>query len=220
MTAAIGEIIQNGVIFDMKNWEAFPPDAGDIPQLIEQLFSILEERNIDYLLVGGVALLSYVEGRNTQDIDFVLSRVALNALPEIVISEENRDFVRGQFQELQIDLLLTQNPLFETVRNQYATQREFGKLQVRCATAEGLVLLKLYALPSLYRQAQFNRIGIYENDILLLLLNYTIDLDSIFEILTSHLLPTDLQELRNTISDIQNRIQQFQARQRILGDEE
>ncbi len=31
----------------------------------------LAERKIEYWLVGGVALLSYVDGRNTQDIDLI-----------------------------------------------------------------------------------------------------------------------------------------------------
>lgn len=220
MTATIGDIIQNGVLFDMKNWDNLPPNAGNLPQLIEQLFVTLEERSVNYLLVGGVALLSYIEGRNTQDIDFILSKTDLDALPEIAITEENRDFARGQFETLQVDILLTQNPLFDVVRNQYVTQRTFGDRTIRCVTVEGLILLKLYALPSLYRQGRFDRVSIYENDILLLLLNYSVDIPKILQMLTPHLLPTDLQEIRNTISDIQTRIQRFGVQQRNLEQEE
>jgi hypothetical protein len=36
---------------------------------------------------------------------------------------------------------------------------------------EGLILLKLYALPSLYRQGNFAKVGIYENDVATLLLH-------------------------------------------------
>ena len=43
---------------------------------VEQLFNLLDLRKVDYVLVGGIALLTYVEGRNTQDIDLIM------ALPE------------------------------------------------------------------------------------------------------------------------------------------
>ncbi|MDY7016146.1 MAG: hypothetical protein SVX43_21630 [Cyanobacteriota bacterium] len=219
MTASIGEIVQNGVLFDMKNWQNLPPNSGDLPQLVEQLFVMLEERGVNYLLVGGVALLSYIEGRNTQDIDLILSKTDLEALPEIEITEENRDFARGQFETLQVDILLTQNSLFKTVIERYITQRTFGDRAVRCVTASGLILLKLYALPSLYRQGRFDRVSIYENDILLLLLNYSVDLSPILQALAPHLIDTDLQEIRNALSDIETRIQRFQTQQRNLEQE-
>lgn len=211
MTSAIGEIIHNGVLFDMKNWSNESPDVNRLPGAVEQLFNLLDERQIDYLLVGGVALLSYIEGRNTQDIDFILTRNDLAAIPEISILEENRDFARGTFETLQVDLLLTTNTLFQLVRDRYMTQRQFGDRTVSCATVEGLLLLKFFALPSLYRQGQFNKVTIYENDITQLLLNYSVDLSELFKILANHIISTDLQELQNTAADIQARIQRLYA---------
>lgn len=213
MAATIGEIIQNGIVFDMKNWQNFPPNSSDLPQLIEQLFVMLEERSVNYLLVGGVALLSYIEGRNTQDIDLILSKTDLEALPEIEITEENRDFARGKFEALQVDILLTQNSLFKTVIERYVNPRTFGERTVRCVTVRGLILLKLYALPSLYRQGRFDRVSIYENDILLLLLNYSVELPQILQTLSPHLIATDLQEIRNTLSELERRIKRFQTQQ-------
>jgi hypothetical protein len=220
MTGAIGEIIHNGVLFDMKNWSNDAPDVNRLPESVEQLFNLLDERQIDYLLVGGVALLSYIEGRNTQDIDFILARSDLSALPEISILEENKDFARGNFDALQIDLLLTANTLFKRVHEHYTTQRQFGDRLIRCATVEGLVLLKFFALPSLYRQGQFNKVAIYENDITQLLLNYSIELSEIFRVLADYLIPTDLQELQNTATDIQARIQRLYAQRRKFGESE
>lgn len=216
MTATIGTIIENGIFFDMKNWDNLPPD--NLPATITQLFDTLRDREIDYLLVGGIALLSYIEGRNTQDIDFILAKEDLDAVPEISIVNENRDFIRGQFESLQVDILLTQNALFQYVLAEHTTQREFGDRTIRCVTVTGLVILKLYALPSLYRQGQFGKVSIYENDILLLLLNYTIDLPDVLKTLSPHLLDTDLQEVRNTITEIQTRIQRFAAQKRNLED--
>lgn len=217
---AIGEIIRNGVVFDMKNWGTDLSSSDNLPEIIDRLFTTLAERNIDYLLVGGVALLSYIEGRNTQDIDLILSLEDLAALPEIAVTEENRDFARGVYETVQIDLLLTRNSLFELVRNSCVANREFGGRTVRCVTVEGLVLLKLFALPSLYRQGNFSRVSIYENDITLLLLNYSVELDPILQELTRHLIPTDMQEIRGMVSDIQSRIQRFSSQRNKLQDEQ
>lgn len=219
-TLAIGEIIQNGVLFDMKNWGNDLSNANNLPEIVDRLFTTLAERNIKYLLVGGVALLSYIEGRNTQDIDLILSIDDLAEFPEITITDENKDFARGLYQALQIYLLLTRNPLFELVRNHYATNREFGDRVVRCVTVEGLLLLKLFALPSLYRQGNFSRVSIYENDITLLMLNYSVDLESILQELSRQLIATDMQEIQEIVSDIKSRIQRFSSQRSKLQDEQ
>jgi len=206
---SIGKVIQNGIIFDVKNWGNMTMTSDNLLQVVERLFLTLEQRQVNYLLVGGIALLSYVEGRNTQDIDFILSRNVLETLPEIIIKEENKDFIRGSFEELQINILLTQNQLFDLVLKDFATWREFREKTVRCVTVEGLILLKLYALPSLYRQGNFTRASIYENDILLLLLSYPMKLDQLFNILQQHLASTDLESLREIIQEIESKISRF-----------
>ncbi len=219
MTAAIGEIIRNGILFDVKNWSTAMPEEDAFFQTIEILFDALADRKINYLLVGGVALLSYVEGRNTQGIDLILARSDLDVLPEVVINDENKDFIRGLFDQLQVDILLTQNELFKEVLEKFSIDRQFGNRIIRCATVEGLVLLKCYALPSLYRQGQFSRASIYENDILLLLLNYSVDVENLLKILHAHLLPSDLTELNTIVEEIQGRIRRFSSQQRSLADE-
>lgn len=213
MTLAIGEIVRNGVVFDMKNWDGSVANGDSLPQVVDRLFDLLDERQISYLLVGGVALLSYVDGRNTQDIDFILARQSLSQLPELVVAEEDKNFARAAFEQLQVDLLLTQNPLFKLVLQNYSTERSFGDRTIRCVTVEGLALLKLYALPSLYRQGQFDKVSIYESDITLLMLRYPIDLEALASILKRYILATDLAELDQIIDDIQTRIARFQPRQ-------
>lgn len=209
----ISEIIKNGIIFDMKNWENQPPNIDQLAEVVERLFATLAEREIEYLLVGGVALLSYVEGRNTQDIDFILSKSDLSKLTEIVLIDENKDFVRGTFENLQIDFLLTQNKLFKTVIQKFVSERDFGNKKIKCVTVEGLILLKLYALPSLYRQGKFDRASIYENDLLLLMLNYKINVEPLLKLLSSHLLESDLEEVHQTVTDIITRIKRFSTQQ-------
>ena len=213
---AISEIVKNGIIFDPKNWQKAMYNTDSLVQNIEHIFDTLNQRNINYLLVGGIALLSYVEGRNTQDIDLILAKSDLRSLPEIAIKEENNDFIRGEYGELIIDILLTQNELFNKIIQQFATIRQFGDMNIRCVTVEGLVILKFYALPSLYRQGKFEKVSIYENDILLLLLNYSINLNLIFQILSEHLLPSDLEEIRNIAADIESRINRFSTQKKKL----
>ncbi len=70
---------------------------------VEQLFDLLDSRKADYVLVGGIALLTYVEGRNTQDIDLSWRHFRLAKLPEIKIESQDMYFARGKFGELQID---------------------------------------------------------------------------------------------------------------------
>lgn len=218
MTAAIGEIIRNGILFDVKNWATAMPEGDVFFQTVEALFDTLTQREINYLLVGGVALLSYVEGRNTQDIDLILARSDLEVLPEILINEENKNFLRGVFDHLQVAILLTQNKLFKKISEQFSTERQFGNRMIRCATVEGLLILKCYALPSLYRQGQFSWASIDENDILLLLLNYSVDIQNLLKILADQLLSSDLNEVETILEDIQGRIKRFAVQQQTLEE--
>jgi hypothetical protein len=219
MTLAIGEIVRNGVVFDMKNWNRNVASEDSLPQVVDRLFDLLDQRQISYLLVGGVALLSYVDGRNTQDVDFILARQSLSELPELVVAEEDQNFARAAFEQLQVDLLLTQNPLFKLVLQNYSTERPFGDRTIYCVTVEGLVLLKLYALPSLYRQGQFDKVSIYESDITLLMLRYPVDVDALATILKRYILATNWVELEQIIDDIQARMARFQQRQVTLEQE-
>jgi len=120
------------------------------------------------------------------------------------------------FDNLQIELLLTNNRLFKLVRDRYGTERQFGNRNIRCATVEGLLLRIFFALPSLYQQGQFDKVSIYENDITQLLLNYSVELPKLFKILSRHLLHSDIEALQVTALDIQTRIQRFYAQRQNL----
>ena len=184
-------------------------NADSLLAQVEQLFNLLESRKADYVLVGGIALLTYVEGRNTQDIDLIMALPSLTKLPEIKIESQDLYFARGKFGELQIDILLTKNPLFATVDKKYTTNKQFMDRTIRCATVEGLILLKLFALPSLYRQGSFERVGIYENDIATLMNAFNPKMGPLFTELKKHLNETDMEEAHRITSDIEARIQRF-----------
>lgn len=74
-----------------------------------------------------------------------------------------------------------------------------------CATREGLLLLKLYALPSLYRQGNLTRAALYETDIRLLLGGANVPIDVLFTTLAPYVAAHDLPELRNIVSELQAR---------------
>ena len=205
----IGSVVRNAVLFDFKRLRGERLNAESLVQTVDRLFRLLEERRIEYLLVGGVAMLQYVEGRNTEDIDLIMATSSLQHLPEIEIDERHGDFARGRFQGLQIDLLSTRNPLFEKARRRYATTRSFVERDIPCATVEGLLLLKMYALPSIYRQGNFARVGLYENDIATLLHEYRPDVGPLLAELAPYLGATELAELRRMVEQIQQRIERF-----------
>jgi hypothetical protein len=208
----IGQVIRNAVAFNVKNWLGGRMASDSLIQAVEGLFDLLEKRTIDYVLVGGIALLHYVEGRNTQDLDLLMALSSLEKLPEIKISSQDMYFVRANYGELQIDVLLTQNPLFKKVHSKYSKVERFLDRNIPIASVEGLLLLKLYALPSLYRQGNFARVGIYENDIATLLHDYQPGLHPLMKELSKHLGENDVVEIKSVITDIQNRIKRFKQK--------
>jgi hypothetical protein len=207
----INQAVRNAVQFNARHWCNRPMSADLMPQAVGDLFRLLDERQIDYVLVGGIALLSYVEGRNTEDIDLIVAAASLDKLPEIRITSRDMYFARGQLDGLQIDFLLTSNPLFERVRRQHVAVQHFSERDVPTATVEGLLLLKLCALPSLYREGNFARVGLYENDVATLLYYYQPDQEAILRELASHLSATDLAEVRGVLAEIGRRILRFRG---------
>ncbi len=205
----IGSILRNAVTFNFKNPTEVIKGAENLVSQTEEFFNLLEARKIDFVLVNGIALLTYVEGRNTQDIDLIMALPSLAKLPEIKIESQDMYFARGKFGGLQIDILLTKNPLFATVEKSYTTTRQFMDRSIRCATVEGLILLKLFALPLLYRQGSFERVGIYENDIATLMYAFTPKMEALFAELDKHLNKDDMTEARKITADIETCIQRF-----------
>lgn len=203
----IGKVVRNARIFKFRDLRGGTVSDSALLEAVDRLFALLEGRRIDYLLVGGIALLQYVEGRNTEDIDLIMSFSSLDHLPELRKTGQDGDFVRATFEGVQIDLLLTSNPLFDEVRRLYATRQRFVEREIPCATPEGLVLLKLYALPSLYRQGDLDRAALYETDILTLMRRHRVDPEPLFTKIKPHLSATDLRALRSIVDEIQQRIE-------------
>jgi hypothetical protein len=210
-TKTLAAILLHAQVFKPKqsNSPMSQPDFNQLIASVDQLFESLNNNHITYLLVGGIAMLSYVEGRNTEDIDLIMRRSDLDDLAQLNITEEDQNFARADYQGLQVDLLLTQNSLFEQVQQQYRTEVEWGDRRIPCTTPEGLIILKFYDLPSLYRQGKFDRAALYETDILQLAYRYNISLEQVISIVDPHLIATDRSEIRSIADDIEQRIQRI-----------
>jgi hypothetical protein len=208
----IGEVVLNAIVFKPGNLQEPSVNSERLIETVTRFFSLLRERQIEYVLVGGIALLQYVEGRNTEDIDLIMALSSLGRMPELVVETRDEDFARGKFGDLKVDVLLTSNALFDQVRKRYTTTQRFVEQDIPCATVEGLILLKLYALPSLYRQGNFTRVGLYENDVATLLHAYNPPIDQILEELARYLSESDLTQVKQIVNEIQQRISRFEER--------
>lgn len=69
MKIDIDLILEHGRVFDFKR----RAPMIDLRRIVRDLFDELSAAHIDYTLVGCVALLAYVAGRNTQDIDLIIN---------------------------------------------------------------------------------------------------------------------------------------------------
>lgn len=206
----IGEVIRNAVLFNPANPQELLMNPDILIETVARFFSLLGERQIDYVLVGGIALLQYVDGRNTEDIDLIMAVSALERLPELQLDSRDADFARSKFGDLRVDVLLTSNPLFDEVRKRFTTTKRFVEQEIPCATVEGLILLKLYALPSLYRQGNFTRVALFENDIATLMHVHNPSAEPLVDELTTYLNDSDMTHVKQIVEEIQQRIRRFE----------
>jgi hypothetical protein len=208
----IGEVVRNAVLFKPGTHREGSMNSDALVETVARFFTLLRERQIEYVLVGGIALLQYVEGRNTEDIDLIMAVSALEQLPELRVETRDANFARGRFQDLKVDVLLTSNPLFDEVRTRYTAVQRFVEQEIPCATVEGLILLKLYALPSLYRQENFTRVGLYENDVATLLYAHHPTIKPLLDELSLYLSESDMTHVKQITGEIQQRISRFKER--------
>jgi hypothetical protein len=73
---------------------------------------------------------------------------------------------------------------------------------------EGLLMLRLYALPSLYRQGYYLRVNLYQGDIGLLLRDDP-NLQLVFERLAKHLSESDLHQVQRIVDDLIPKMDRF-----------
>ena len=180
------------------------PDG--IAAALDSLLMALEELQIPAVLVGGLALRQHVGIRNTEDIDLILDPGDLSRVAGLEVLERNEWFAAARLGPLPVVLLFTSNPLFAMVARDYAEPRPLGRRQFLCATPFGLVLLKLFALPWLYRQGNIGLADLCENDLLMLLRNFPCDKSRLLDILAPYLSASDIKALGQVLDDIGHRL--------------
>ena len=90
--------------------------------------------------------------------------------------------------------------------------QQFVDRRIPCADVDGLLLTKIFALPSLYRQGRFGRVELYERDVTMLIRRYDPDRNAIFRELSQHLSESDLREVRGIVEEIEDRIERSEKR--------
>jgi hypothetical protein len=193
------------VVRDAELPYGFARDAA-LSTVTRRFLQSLSSSGIPHLLVGALAMLQHVDGRTTRDIDLIIAVEDMEKLDGFLLEEGNEWFATGTVGPLRIDLLFTANPLFAEVLARHAVITSLLDVPIHCATPEGIILLKLFALPSLYRQGNIHRAALYETDILQLSLHQPTEPESLLTQLHPHLNPSDINALCQVLADIQNRI--------------
>jgi len=181
-------------------------NPDELTTATRQFLHQLNEKNIPHLLVGAMAMLQHIDGRPTRDIDLIIALDDLAKLPDFKLEESNEWFATGTVGPVRVDLLFTQNPFFAEVLANHSETKLLLDTPIQCASPRGLVLLKLFALPSLYRQSNVRRAAIYETDILQLLILQPLETESLLAQLQPHMTSSDINALREILSEIQQRI--------------
>jgi hypothetical protein len=206
----IADVVHKGVAFRWKDKSAHQLMLdSQIPQDVNAFLDALQDSGVNYMLVGGIALLQYIEARNTEDIDLILSLPDGQKIPGLVIHEVNEFFARGKFGVLTVDILRSENPFFHMIEQSHGIDAFFLGRSLHTATAKGLTLLKLYALPSLYRQHQHTRVHIYEADIRSLMTAGFLSSDDLIPELRNYMTTNDVAELAKILSEFEQHRNRF-----------
>lgn len=184
-----------------------------------ELFDTLESMRIDFALVGDIAMLRYIEGRNTEVVDLRVATAALERLPELEVVDRNRDSARARFRSIRVDFLFTEHALVRHVAQRHVVSQPFGGRPIPCASPLGLAILKLYTLPNLYRQGRLDRAALYETDVLMLMRDTGVDPDAALGELATHVAAVDLKELRRIVDEIRARLERRRGSQERAGSE-
>lgn len=202
---AICQSIYDANAFNIRNWrDGFPVDYDMLPELVIKFLNLLEEKQVDFCVVGGIAYLAYIQDRNTKDLDILLSVTELEKIIDYVeITNKDVNFTNAVFEGMQIDFLKTSNSLFEYVKNHETTKYDFTEGLYPIATVNGLVLMRFDAIVDLYQKGNFNKIIFYERDLQVLTHNYDIDWEHIWKISRKFFTGGQISEFQKMVAEWQ-----------------
>ena len=206
----IKDVIYAANAFNIRNWSG-EMNFDNLPGSVERFLKLLSENEIEIVIVGGIALLSYMQDRNTQDLDLIVSKTDFRKIsPFLKTIEADENFANCEtFDGLKVDFLFAENAIFNYVKKVFSQKRSYQEGSFYVATVEGLVLMKLYAWADLYQNGSiFNDKFLltkalrYRNDIEVLLLNYEINLTPLKRILEKNLEASKFALLENLIKQL------------------
>jgi hypothetical protein len=208
----IARIIQLAHVANPANWSRRM--ELEYADAMREFLLLMRAREIPFVVVGGIALLQYVNGRNTEDLDIIVAAPHLDEIPELKVLERNPMFAKAEFKVLRVDILFYEHPLFNRVARDFSTELQYSVGPLKSATIEGLILLKLFALPSLYRQFDLDRVAIYEADLAQLVARTSREDSFFLGILAEFQSPSDVGEIRSILAEIRQKIRRIQGASR------
>ena len=173
-----------------------------------KLIELLEDKGIDYALVGGVAMMALApDTRATDDYDFIGRQDDFESVSELSKVSSDKNFGRYRHNATTVDTLFVENPVFAHALKNYQADCVIANKKIRSLSPSGIALLKLYALPSLYLQSQYIRVATYEQDLeVLFIVDPEIDEDTLLKFLSKHFNDSQITELKNTCEDIRRKL--------------
>jgi hypothetical protein len=200
---AICQSIYDANAFNIQNWrDGFPIDYDMLPELVIKFLNLLEEKEVDFCIVGGIAYLAYIQDRNTKDLDILLSVTELEKIIDYVeVTNKDVNFTNAIFEGMRIDFLKTSNSLFEYVKKNETTDYNFKEGLYPVATVNGLVLMRFDAIVDLYQKGKFEKIPRYELDLNYLTKNYEIDWEHIWKISEKFFTDGQIREFKEMVAE-------------------
>lgn len=202
---AICQSIYDANAFNIQNWrDGFPIDYDMLPELVTKFLNLLEEKQVDFAIVGGIAYLAYIQDRNTKDLDILISVTELDKiLDHVEVTNKDVNFTNAVFEGMRIDFLKTSNSIFEYVKEHETTEYDFEEGLYPIATVNGLILMRFDAIIDLYQKGNFNKILFYERDLQVLTINYEIDWEHIWKISQKFFTTGQIAEFQKMIAEWQ-----------------
>ena len=200
---AICQSIYDANAFNIQNWrDGFPIDYDMLPELVIKFLNLLEEKQVDFCIVGGIAYLAYIQDRNTKDLDILISVTELEKIIGYVeVTNKDVNFTNASFEGMQIDFLKTSNSLFEYVKEYETTNYNFSEGLYPIAAVNGLILMRFDAIIDFYQKENFNRAIFYERDLQVLTLNFDVDWEHIWKISKQFFTDGQISEFKKMIAE-------------------
>lgn len=200
---AICQSIYDANAFNIRNWKnGFPVDYDMLPELVLKFLKLLEEKQVDFCIVGGIAYLAYIEDRNTKDLDILISVQELEKIIDYVeVTNKDVNFTNTVFEGMRIDFLKTSNSVFNYVKEHETTSYNFAEGLYPIATVNGLILMRFDAIIDLYQKGRFDKIDRYEWDLATLTRHFPVDWEHIWKISQKFFTDGQISEFKKMVAN-------------------